>query len=303
MKSLKLLSISIFGLALVVGSVLPAIAELADYDRDTDYDDPANSLETGYPLELGGFPAWYKDKKTGLKLSLCVDTLDSLCLAAPLPDPTSPAVFPDNFPDEAFWWTTEAETTTTTGGFKALLVLATEAAFGNGDPVDGDQIVFNRTRIRILGGLTTNRWYRITYPYGKKELQATTRDARKPATINVTEDFGCAPSLVSICNFGSITTFSGRNGVTNPIGNPWLTWDNFNTDLNSPNLVISGKYVGDPNTAHTITGSPIPVDRLVHRSGYQNFFKVEELSGRGGTVVRTIAYTDLFSVSGKVSED
>ncbi len=303
MKSIKFVSIGIASIALAIGAaVMPAFAELDDYDRNRDYNDVNNSPETGYPLTQGGFPQWYKDK-SGLKLDLCLDTLDPLCIPAPLPDPTVEAAFPDNFSDEAFWWTAEAEATTATGGFRALLVLATEAAFGNGDPVDGDQIVFNRTRIRINGGLTTNRWYRITYPYGKKELQATTRDPRKPATINFTEDFGCAPSLVTVCDFGSLRAAGGRNGVTNPIGKPWLTWDNFDTNSNSLDPVISGRYVGNPNTDHTIKGSPIAVDPLVHRSGYQNFFKVEELTGRGGTVVRTIAYTDLFSVSGKVSQD
>lgn len=303
MTSIKVISIGIASLALAIGaSVMPAFAELADYDRQRDYEDVNNSPETGYPLTQGGFPQWYKDRSS-LKLDLCLDTLDPLCIPAPLPDSTRDAVFPDNFSDEAFWWTAEAEATTATGGFRALLVLATEAAFGNGDPIDGDQIVFNRTRIRINGGLTTNRWYRITYPYGTKELQATTRDARKPATINFTEDFGCAPSLVTVCNFGSVTVAGGRNGVTNPIGRPWLTWNDFNTNPNSLDPVISGKYVGNPNTDHTIKGSPIAVSLLVHRSGYQNFFKVEELSSRGGTVVRTIAYTDLFSVSGKVSQD
>ena len=301
MKSIKVISIGVASLALAIGAaVMPAFAELDDFDRNINGDISPES--TGYPLSRGGFPQWYKDK-SGLKLDLCLDTLDALCIPAPLPDPTAEAVFPDNFSDEAFWWTAGAQATTVNGGFRASLVLATEAAFGNGDPAYGDQIVFNRTRIRINGGLINNRWYRITYPYGRKELQATTRDTRKPATINFTEDFGCAPSLVTICDFGSIRAAGGRNGVTNLIGKPWLTWDNFDTDLNSLDPVIGGRYVGDPNTAHTIKGSPIAVDPLVHRSGYQNFFKVEELTGRGGTVVRTIAYTDLFSVSGKVSED
>lgn len=167
--SLKFFLTGIAGLALVAGStILPAIAHLADYDQNTFDENTVNSPETGYPKSTGGFPRWYKDH-SGVKLDLCLEETDLLCLAAPLPFPGSPRDFPGNFPDEAFWWTTEALTTTlptptSIGGFKALLVLATEAAFGNGDPEDGDQIVFNRTRIRVLGGLTTNRWYKITYP-------------------------------------------------------------------------------------------------------------------------------------------
>src|SRR5919202_3808086 len=50
-----------------------------------------------------GFPAWYKDS-AGTRLELCVDVNDPNCAAAaPLPDPSKPMSFPDNFPDEAFY--------------------------------------------------------------------------------------------------------------------------------------------------------------------------------------------------------
>lgn len=278
--SLKFLFTGIASLAVLIGlSVVPAIAELSDFDRDNTSPDTV----TGYPPETGGFPRWYVEKDNrGLKLDLCVDPNNPLCLAAPPPNPGDVS-FPDNFPDEAFWWTTEALTTTTPGGAKALLVLATEAAFANGDPVDGDQIVFNRTRVRILGGLIANRKYRITYPYGVKTLTATQK-GNKPATINFTEDFGCAPSPVTICDFGTVLVPKGRGTVTNPIGKPWLTWDD------SQPAPPAG-YIGDPNVEHKITGSPYNT----------NYFKVELLNSNG-TVARQIAFTDLFSVSGKVSQ-
>lgn len=279
--SLKFLFAGIASLAVATGiSVVPAIAELADFDRDNTSPETA----TGYPPETGGFPRWYLEKNNrGLKLDICVDPNNPLCLAAPLPNPDAPISFPDNFPEEAFWWTTEALTTTTPGGAKALLVLATEAAFASGDPVDGDQIVFNRTRIRILGGLIANRKYKITYPYGVKVLTAT-RKGNKPATINFTEDFGCAASLVTICDFGTVLVPNGRGTVTNPIGKPWLTWDD---SLPTPPT----GYIGDPNVEHKITGSPFGT----------NYFKVELLNPAGTAVASRIAYTDLFSVSGKVS--
>ena len=145
--SLKFLYTGIPSLVAVTGfSIIPAIAELANFDRDN----TSPNTVTGYPPETGGFPRWYAETSNrGLKLDLCVNAKNPLCLAAPPPNPNQPISFPDNFPDEAFWWTTEAETTTTPGGAKALLVLATEAAFANEDPVDGDQITFNRTRIRV----------------------------------------------------------------------------------------------------------------------------------------------------------
>ena len=276
--SLKLLYTGIASLVAVTGfSVIPAIAELANFDRDNNSPDTV----TGYPPATGGFPRWYAETSNrGLKLDLCVNAKNPLCLAAPPPNPNEPISFPDNFPDEAFWWTTEAETTTTPGGAKALLVLATEAAFANGDPVDGDQVTFNRTRIRVLGGLKPNVKYRITYPYGVKVLTATQKDPSKPATINFTEDFGCAVSPTTICDFGTLLVAKGRGTVTNPIGKPWLTWD-----TGSP-----AGYVGDPNVEHKITGSPFGT----------NFFRVQELNA-AGTPVRQIAFTNLFSVSGKIS--
>lgn len=200
--SLKFLYTGIASIVAVTGfSIIPAIAELADFDRDNNSPDTV----TGYPPETAGFPRWYVEKDNrALKVDLCVDTKNPLCLAAPLPNPDAPVSFPDNFPDEAFQQTTEAETTTIPGGAKALLVLATEAAFANGDPVDGDQVTFNRTRIRVLGGLKPNVKYRITYPYGVKVLTATHKDPSKPATINYTEDFGCAASPITICDFGTL---------------------------------------------------------------------------------------------------
>lgn len=278
--SLKFIITGIASLAAVTGlSVVPAIAELADFDRDN----TSPNTVTGYPSETGGFPRRYVEKGSrGLILNICVNPNNPLCLAAPPPNPNAPVSFPDNFPEEAFWWATEAETTTPNGQ-KALLVLATEAAFANGDPVDGDQIVFNRTRIRVLGGLKPNVKYKITYPYGVKVLTATQQDPSKPATINFTEDFGCTASPVTVCDFGTLLVPNGRGTVTNPIGKPWLTWD-------SSLPKAPAGYVGDPNVPHKITGSPFGT----------NFFRVEELNA-AGQPVRQIAFTNLFSVSGKIS--
>ncbi len=249
--------------------------------------------------ETGNFPEWYEDSN-GLRLNLCLaGSIDRVappnyCLTEP-PISTSPSSVDEvnpgesNFPDEAFWWTAEAAVINPAGANpgRAILVLATEAAFANGEALDGDQIVFNRTRIRIQGlGLRNGIKYRITYPYGVKILTATQRDARKPAEINITEDFGCVVSALAECNFKDVLAPSGNRGrVLNPIGKPWLVWD----PAVAPAAPIG--YIGDPNVAHRVTGSPTG----------NNFFKVEELNS-AGTPVRTIANTNLFSVSGKLSE-
>lgn len=284
--SLKFLYAGIASLVAVTGfSVVPAIAELSNYSPPTD-------PETG---GFGGFPQWYQDS-TGLKLDLCVAadttaTPPGFCLTSP-PDLTQPPSVSktdpalSNFFDEVFYWSASATTTTRTGGFKAILVLATEGAFPNGDVIDGDQIVFNRTRIRVLGGLKNNVKYKITYPYGVKVVTATSKDPRRlPATINVTEDFGCGAAITA-CDFGSLKAPSASSGrVKNPIGKPWLTWD---ASLPAPPT----GYIADPGVDHKVTGSPLGT----------NFFKVEELAADGLTVVgQPVASTDLFSVSGKIS--
>lgn len=165
-------------------------------------------------------------------------------------------------------------------------MLATEAAFANEEVIDGDQMVFNRTRIRVQGlGLVANRRYRVTYPYGVKVLTATQRDPRKPAEINLTEDFGCVVTPTAECNFADVLVPTGNRGRTqNLIGRPWLVWD--------PAVAPAAPagYVGDPNVDHRITGSPTG----------NNFFRIEELN-TDGTVRRLVGQTNLFSVSGKLS--
>lgn len=279
--SYKFLWTGIASLAVATGfDVTPALAELSEVGPTSQ--------------ETGNFPQWYKDS-TGLKLDLClagsIDRLEppNYCLTEP-PDQNNPPSVDNfdpaasNFPDEAFWWTAEAGITANNG--RALLVLATEAAFANEEVVDGDQMVFNRTRIRVQGlGLVANRRYRITYPYGTKVLTATQRDARKPAEINFTEDFGCVVTPTSECNFRDILVATGNRGrTTNPIGKPWLIWD----PTVAPAAPIG--YIGDPNVDHVVTGSPTG----------NNFFRIEELNA-SGIPVRTIAQTNLFSVSGKLS--
>lgn len=276
----KFLKASIASLAVAAGfGITPALAELSEVG-------PVSP-------ETGNFPQWYKDS-TGLKLDLClagsIDRLEppNYCLTEP-PDPNNPpsvdAFDPtaSNFPDEAFWWTADAVITANNG--RASLVLATEAAFAL-DVVDGDQMVFNRTRIRVQGlGLVANRRYRITYPYGVKILTATQRDTRKPAEINFTEDFGCVVTPTAECNFADVLVPTGNRGRTqNPIGRPWLVWD--------PTVLPAAPegYIGDPNVDHVVTGSPTG----------NNFFRIEELN-TDGTVRRLVGQTNLFSVSGKIS--
>src|SRR5262249_46654458 len=132
---------------------------------------------------VGGFPQYYEDS-TGLRLQLCQDP--ARCFFA-LPNPALPLAFPTNFPDEQIYWALNGDMTGATGA-KAIFVLALEAAFVNGVPEAGQQMVFARTRIRITG-LTDGATYVITHPYGTMTVVAGV-DGPLPGTVNVTNDVG-----------------------------------------------------------------------------------------------------------------
>jgi K319-like protein len=195
-----------------------------------------------------GFPESYTDD-TGTRLELCLDPATVGCsAAAPLPNPDAPMSFPDNYPDEAFYSLASAGLTTGTAG-RATLTLAAEAAFANGDVIDGDQITFGRVRIRA-SGLTDGATYKVTHPYGVDEFVAS------GGTINFTEDVG----------IGAAGVFTGM--LNSRLG-PFLRWDTGAPD----------GYLGDPAVDHKITGSPYNT----------NVFKIEgpNAGGTGVNVAQT----------------
>jgi hypothetical protein len=206
-------------------------------------------LEVGPINALNGFPVWYKDEN-GLKLQLNVDPNDPFSGITPadLPNPEQPISFPDNFPSEAFYFAAEAEMETGTGE-RARLVLALEAAFANEIPVDGDQIVFGRVRIRVAG-LQPNATYMVTHPYGVDTFIAEP-DGDGFGEINATEDIGICPGEFE-------QAFNSRV-------HPFLQWD--------PNVAPAAPagYIGDPNVLHPVIGS-----QLIDRFGEpQNIFRIE----------------------------
>ena len=86
-------------------------------------------------------PALVQGHQQRPRCELCLDPGDANCIMGDLPNPGQPVSFPDNFPDEAFWSVADS-TIDAGGGDKALLVTATEAAFGTADglPAKGGQI-------------------------------------------------------------------------------------------------------------------------------------------------------------------
>ena len=210
-----------------------------------------------------GYPLWQQDDK-GVRLALCLDA-NGLCLSSP-PNAAQPASVKDgniNFPGEAFWWSGEAEIDLPSGG-RARLVLAKEAAFTTEDATIGNQIAFDRVRVR-MDGVTPNATYTVTHPFG-----VLTVVADGDGEVDETEDIGCGASP---CDFR--IEFKGKIGV-------FLRWDPAVTPL------APIGYLGDPNIPHTVIGSPLNT----------NFFRVVG-PNIGGTGVNTIQ-TNLFAISGKL---
>jgi hypothetical protein len=191
-------------------------------------------------LTGGGFPSWFSDSN-GLRLALCLDANDPLCIAAPLPDPNAPRSFPTNFPDESFWWSGDTQLTTANGG-DALLIMGLEAAFLNGLPAPGEQIAFTRIRLRV-DNLPAGH-YVVTHPFGVNQYDIAPGQADGRRSINDTVDIG---SFVGGDFAGAL---AGRVG-------PFLVWDD-------PSALPDG-YLGDPNVPHVVVGSPFGT----------NFFQIE----------------------------
>ena len=178
-----------------------------------------------------GFPQYYQDS-TGLALQPC---LDAVCggVGFALPNPAAPLSFPDNFPVEVFY--SRAISKMTSGTINVTYTAALEGSFLNGvQAVAGDQVVFGRIRVRILGA-TPGGTYTVSHPYGVEVLLADTL-----GTVNFTQDSARVP--VSAAGPGvafSPALATGRVG-------PFLTAV---APAPLPGLV------GNPAADQTVTGS------------------------------------------------
>jgi len=253
----------------------------------------------GYPtyfqeaIVTPGVPPDPEVRTGGVRLTY-MPSFDPMGITAPVnpDDPNSVAV---RAGDEGFFWSSEAfineDTTDVTNlpnGLDGILVLALEGAFGGaGTPLDGQQIVFGRVRVRVDVPVAGD--YTITHPYGVEEFtDVTTADG-----INMTRDIMVSdPANPDRSFVGAL--FSN-------IGPLFLKWNTFQPDDNDPLTAIVTdpllakasnpldpnsaviNYVGDPTIPHAVTGGLNGV----------NVFRIQ---GPNGIDVQTA----LFAVSGKV---
>src|SRR5262249_58588441 len=96
-----------------------------------------------------GFPMYYQDS-TALALAKCLDPIcGGPAFLTTLPNPALPVSFPDNYPLEVFY--SRAVAKATVGAVSILYTAALEGTFFNGVIAAGEQIGFNRIRIRVAG--------------------------------------------------------------------------------------------------------------------------------------------------------
>jgi len=212
-----------------------------------------------------GFPLWYRDE-LGVRLTTCLDNSGFCVLPEDGFDPLAPMSVTTanlNFPGEAFYWYAEAEMNSNNGG-RARLVIAKENAFTTEEAAVGNQINFERIRVRI-DELTPGATYTVTHPFGTMSLVADDE-----GSIDTTEDLGCGAAP---CDF--------RASLDGKISR-FLKWD----PAFAP--AAPAGYLGDPAVTHRVTGSPFNT----------NIFKVDG-PNVGGPGVNTIQ-TNMFTLAGKL---
>jgi hypothetical protein len=261
---------------LLLSVLLAAIASVVAFGDIVGTPNAGGLVAVGPTEEPDGFPSWYRDS-TGLRVEPCLDNHNPLCNILPDtlqdPNPDANVTFPTNFPDEFFYAVADSTMAPTTG-VKLVTRLALEAAFANGAPAAGDQIVFGRVRF-FYSGLKAGETYTITHPYGVDTFVAeqSPGEAAGVGRIRFTEDVGITPG-----QFGDV--------LKSRIG-PLLKWD-----TGAP-----AGYLGDPAVDHVITGSP----------NGTNFVRIEGPGISAGatsgcaTPSADCLQSDLFSVSGKLA--
>lgn len=205
-----------------------------------------------------GFPLWYQDEN-GLALEIGLDPLFNIA------DPViSGNIFSEQigFGEEAFYFSADAVMDLRDGN-KATLVLALEAAFFGGPPLDGDQFVFARLRIRIDTPVAGT--YTVTHPYGVNTFENVAAGKRE---INLTVDIGAPTPGFDAALHSHLGPFLIAVDPAPPAG-----------------------FIGDPGVDQTVTGSPFGT----------NYFRIDgppgsNLDGAGNDFIQT----DLFAVSGKI---
>jgi hypothetical protein len=236
------------------------------------------------PVDPGTlFPSYYTDSN-GDSLQMCLDGAPN-CLTA-----RADLVAPGG---EGFYNNATAKLNTRGGG-KAVMVLSLEGAYAGSVP-NRDEIVFSRIRFTDSGGLRANSVYTVTHPYGVDDYKT---DGSGRIAKNVgTEDIGglgpCTSATAhnpgGVCDFA--TAMTGRVG-------PFLKWaPNAANALDVP----PAGFVGDANTDHKITGSPLGTNFVRIEGPNVNPSSTVDACPTVDGLISDCLQTDLFVVAGKLA--
>ncbi|MEN9645741.1 MAG: hypothetical protein RL238_2410 [Actinomycetota bacterium] len=222
---------------------------------------------------INTFPDWYQDEN-GTRVGQCVQPTNPMCVTAPI---TGALSFPDNYPDEWFYYVansapldvSDPECEAEPGSI--MVEAAAEAAF-LGEIAPNEGITFGRLRIVAHGGLCADTTYLLTHPYGQTVI--TTNDLGDIKPNMGTTDIGCT---VLPCNY--------EEALSSPV------LESFLEQTTRP-----GGWLGDPLQPSTVTGAPF-IDPTTGQPA--NHFYVQRYTA-GGPAAPVIAYTDQFTVSGRL---
>ncbi|MDO9081335.1 MAG: Ig-like domain-containing protein, partial [Desulfuromonadales bacterium] len=215
-----------------------------------------------------------------------------MCISDPV-NANDPAQALLNTGGETFYWSADAAIEAS--GVDALLTLGTEGTFGGtGGLIDGQQISFGRTRIRIDTPVAGD--YTVIYPYGMKQFNNV--PAGKDAIV-FTSDIGITdPADPDYAFIGALFSEIGPNFLTWPtyLDEPGLVKQEPAVDGNGvpildgqgQPIINTVQYVGDPAIAHAVTGGTFE-----YEGSPVNYFRV---IGPNGIDVQT----NLFNISGRV---
>ena len=255
MKTVSKLSFRLIvaALAATIG-VQPALAALQDHGPQ----DPTLV-----------FPQWYRDLN-GTPVGLCTSQAQSPNPAAGLkpmcfPATTDPAGFAGNLGPELFYNNLTVTVQKRNPAFSLKYLGALEATYlPLGQPVHGTETVF--ARIRIIIATNAPGTYTVTHPFG---VEVFPNVGTGPRALFFTADVPIGPPL-------------DFNAALNGAIGPFIKWDFLNA---GESLTVGAQqFLGDPNYAHTYTGSPfgtnfVRVDGPVgsNLDGAGNDFIVEPL--------------------------
>ncbi len=278
--------------------------------------DPAQAvLQRTGPVDAStGFPRWYQDG-TGLALEFCTPTAAAdlnagLCAILPgaVPNGLDPAVLPEAFPGnfslEHFYYLLNSVSTTAgldkksglpvPGAGRFVFVNGVEATFNTPLPEAGQQITFNRWRVR-QDNLACSGNYTFYTPSRAPKTVAGTAGGR----IADTEDIGIGPGFEGVLA-GSVGPYVLRSPTPGGAPSPFVNGADGKAYLSAGDTgSVTGSTQPNPFRGSTLAYIP-PEIRAMAATNYVMVVGPGVLSGNCAATEAVYALRDI-QVLGRVN--